>query len=646
MDGPSSTHHRPKRRRLDTPDKHAQQHQHQHNHLSHKKNTTTPLSASTKHNGYAHPHPHKLQSPVPPPPPAARRTSKNDDNDDDEDVSDSSDELAAGSEHDEAEERRRRASWSLQKQKNVYTPQRPYRPPLRRSSSGSESPDELTIDAEEYWRSTKKRGSIGPQPQPHDQDDEKVSRDSINHDNNDDENAREDEPPHDNYPGDNEDEEMVNADDGLDVDEPEPTTNGDLVEETPESYPDRSPTPVSQPPLPPPKPDKVEYRAKFLLRGHLRGVSAVRFSPDASMIASGGADGAVKVWDTVTGKLIHSFEGHLAGISTISWSPDGATIASGSDDKTIRLWNVLTGKAHPIPFVGHHNYVYQIAFSPKGNMLVSGSYDEAVFLWDVRSAQVMRSLPAHSDPVGGIDVVWDGTLIASCATDGLIRIWDTASGQCLRTLVHEDNPPVTAVKFSPNGKYVLAWTLDDCVRLWDYVAGRCIKTYQGHSNRKYSLQGGFGTYGGESGNGSGSGMPVYAFAVSGSEDGAVLCWDVVSKQVLQRIEGHTGVVLGVDTCSLGGARLMVSCGLDGTVRVWEEASTAGDGHGPTTNGAQTNGTVLNGYGGSISDPNTPAELAGTEDATPMATTATEAGFAQTNGHHSMPEPEDTEMGGA
>lgn len=55
-----------------------------------------------------------------------------------------------------------------------------------------------------------------------------------------------------------------------------------------------------------------------------------------------GADGAVKVWDTLTGKLVHTFEGHLAGISTISWSPDGAIIASGSDDKTIRLWNVLT----------------------------------------------------------------------------------------------------------------------------------------------------------------------------------------------------------------------------------------------------------------------------------------------------------------
>lgn len=53
-------------------------------------------------------------------------------------------------------------------------------------------------------------------------------------------------------------------------------------------------------------------------------------------------------------------------------------------------------------------------------MLVSGSYDEAVFLWDVRTARIMRSLPAHSDPVGGVDFIHDGTLIVSCAGDGLM----------------------------------------------------------------------------------------------------------------------------------------------------------------------------------------------------------------------------------
>ena len=60
-------------------------------------------------------------------------------------------------------------------------------------------------------------------------------------------------------------------------------------------------------------------------------------------------------------------------------------------------------------------------------MLISGSYDEAVFLWDVRTARVMRSVPAHSDPVGGVDFIRDGTLFVSCAGDGLMCVVETFS---------------------------------------------------------------------------------------------------------------------------------------------------------------------------------------------------------------------------
>lgn len=75
-----------------------------------------------------------------------------------------------------------------------------------------------------------------------------------------------------------------------------------------------------------------------------------------------------------------------------------------------------------MPFIGHHNYIYSLAFSPKGNIIVSGSYDETIFIWDVRTARVLRSLPAHSDPVGGVDFVRDGTLIVSCSSDGLMYV--------------------------------------------------------------------------------------------------------------------------------------------------------------------------------------------------------------------------------
>ena len=135
------------------------------------------------------------------------------------------------------------------------------------------------------------------------------------------------------------------------------------------------------------------------------------------------------------------------------------------------------------------------------------------------------------------------------------RVWDTATGQCLRTIVHEDNAPVTAVRFSPNGKYILASTLDSCIRLWDYVSGTCKKTYQGHVNNKYSLGAAFGTSKGE------------PFIASGSEDGDILFWDIRSKEVVQRVTGHRGVVCWIDTCPDGSGKL-VSGGIDGTVSIW------------------------------------------------------------------------------
>jgi COMPASS component SWD3 len=141
------------------------------------------------------------------------------------------------------------------------------------------------------------------------------------------------------------------------------------------------------------------------------------------------------------------------------------------------------------------------------------------------------------------------------------RIWDTSTGQCLRTLVHEDNAPVVGVRFSPNGKYVLAWTLDNSIRLWNYIDGRCVKTYQGHRNEKYSIGGAFGTYGTPS--------ATFAFIATGSEDGSIWMWDVGTKTVLQRLENsHDGVVFSVDVHPE--RPLLVSGGADRTIRVWRD----------------------------------------------------------------------------
>lgn len=134
------------------------------------------------------------------------------------------------------------------------------------------------------------------------------------------------------------------------------------------------------------------------------------------------------------------------------------------------------------------------------------------------------------------------------------RVWDTGTGQCLRTLVHEDNPAVANVCFSPNGRFVLAFNLDNCIRLWDYVTGSVKKTYQGHKNEKFAVGGCFGVLDGE------------AFVASASEDGSIVLWDVKSKEILQRVEGHKGVCFWVDIHG----DTMVSAGQDHTVKVYRQ----------------------------------------------------------------------------
>jgi WD40 repeat protein len=170
------------------------------------------------------------------------------------------------------------------------------------------------------------------------------------------------------------------------------------------------------------------------------------------------------------------------------------------------------------------------------------------------------------------------------------RVWDTGTGQCLRTLVHEDNPGVTSVCFSPNSRYILAFTLDNCIRLWDYVAGSVKKTYQGHQNEKFAIGGCFGVWRRHLANETiadeDEARSDQAIIASASEDGSIVLWDVKSKVVVQELKGHAGVCFWVD---INGG-IMASGGQDGMVKVYQD-STRRQAPGQTTATARTDSSA-------------------------------------------------------
>src|SRR2546427_3907116 len=76
------------------------------------------------------------------------------------------------------------------------------------------------------------------------------------------------------------------------------------------------------------------HRDLFTLQ-HADLVNTVAFSPDGKRLASGSADGIVKLWDAATGQELLTLKGHTDIVFSVAFSPDGKRLASGSLDRTV-----------------------------------------------------------------------------------------------------------------------------------------------------------------------------------------------------------------------------------------------------------------------------------------------------------------------
>ena len=125
------------------------------------------------------------------------------------------------------------------------------------------------------------------------------------------------------------------------------------------------------------------------LGGHTSSVRSVAFSPDGSRMASGDADGIIRVWDPAAGKIIYSMKGHKGAVLGVAYGPDGTRLATAGVDGTVRLWDTRIGQV-ALTLTGHKDGVTSIAFSPDGKRIASGSADKTVRLWPANGALPLR----------------------------------------------------------------------------------------------------------------------------------------------------------------------------------------------------------------------------------------------------------------
>jgi WD40 repeat protein/class 3 adenylate cyclase len=303
-------------------------------------------------------------------------------------------------------------------------------------------------------------------------------------------------------------------------------------------------------------------------------INDVRFSQDGSMLATSGDDGALRVWDPGSGEPIAAVQGEAGPVLGVSFDAGGSLVAASwleGEGSMIRIARPATGEV--VRTIDPPGLAIDTALSPDGERVVAGDlFGDVARVYDVATGEEILVLPGHRYGVSAVSWSPDGRWIATASRDPFVRVWNAETGELEARLSGHTGGEVITVDWGPDSRRLVSGGSDGTARVWevDEVEGREVFTLTAQQTQAATLA---------------------AFSPDGEQVltgdvgiGAVQIWDLSLQGDAEVMNLPTDDLAPVDVDTLPDGRIVASA-RDGSVSVWRtdgtHEATIGPGGGPS-----------------------------------------------------------------
>ena len=254
-----------------------------------------------------------------------------------------------------------------------------------------------------------------------------------------------------------------------------------------------------------------------------------------ALLYSGSSDGALKSWNIETGKVSETSKPgrDRTSITSLAISSDGSLLACGGEDGSIRLFDAQFSKLAEFP-KAHGGAVRSMQFTSDSSRLITGAADRMIRTWlikrdsnRVKGIEYHSNIVSHDVGVSAIALTSDDSTVASISEDGFLKTWTLKDGsQKLRIKLGGSG---LSLAISPDRKLIATGDREGKIRLWSIDSGTMSTFSAMHEGRVLALAW------------SADGKTL----LSGSEDKTLRYWEVSTGKQRARIAAHDGSVVAL-----------------------------------------------------------------------------------------------------